>query len=196
MINLYPNCIPIIGHTQIAIYDLEKQCAKTVPKEDFFNPNGSVTNPFFEKDQLRVEAEKWLFDNHFLMPVQDNEILQLLKPSSYKNWKSPARITNAVIEPTTVNGLLDAANFRKFLSFLQPLLCNHIFVKITELVSLKVLKDVIESFDGTTIQSVELLVMYQPDFYTDEFAELILNQQRIRFVIIQASPFEKNIEEK
>lgn len=196
MSKLYPNCIPIIGHTSVAIYDLEKQCTKTYPKENFFKKGAEISDHSLVVDQLTPEARKCLWDDQFIMPDKEIPVLNRLKPGSYYKWKSPAIITNTIIEPSIRNGLLQSCNFKKLLGFLQQLLCKYIFIRIKETISLNELKIIVESLTDTVIQAVQLQIMYQHDFYTDEFAELLLSQSRIRYVIIQASPFEKNIENK
>ena len=196
MSKLYPNCIPVIGHKRVAIYDLERQCTKTYPKENFFLKGTPVSAYSVSMDHLTAQAKKWLSDDHFLMPDHDTEIINQLNPGAFYKWKSPATITNAIIEPSSTNGLLQAANFVKLLEYLQQLLCKHVFIQIKEAIPLNVLKAIIDALNDTVIQAVQLLIMYECEFYTDTFAELVFSQSRIRFVIIQGSPFEKNIEDK
>jgi hypothetical protein len=49
---------------------------------------------------------------------------------------------------------------------------------------------------NANVQSVQLAMPYRQAFYTDEFGELIMAHSKIQFVILESSPFEKNIENK
>lgn len=201
MIRLYPNCIPVVGYTNIAFCDLERQCFYLYPKDQLKVSSSSQVNKKSEEVLLKIEeldkpALTFLTEKKLLLKDEVIAGNPHIKESTFYKWKSPSLITNAIVELSNENKLLDVTKFRNLLSCLDAMLCKHVFLVLKRFVTLKKMKLLIDCIHRANIQSVQLAIRYQPAFYTDEFGELIIEQSKIQFVIIESSPFEKNIENK
>jgi SPASM domain peptide maturase of grasp-with-spasm system len=199
MSHIYPNCIPVEGYINIAFCDLERQCFYIYPKNRF-QSNGSRKNENIlwsrlKTENLDKETRLFLKEKNLLMdePVG---VDQQLQASTFYKWKSPSLITNAIIELSKENKLLNVTKFRNLLACLDAILCKHVFLVIKQPVTLKRMELLIECIQHANIQSVQLAMPYRQIFYTDGFGDLIMLHSKIQFVILELSPFEKNIENK
>jgi SPASM domain peptide maturase of grasp-with-spasm system len=199
MRSIYPNCIPVEGHTNIAFCDLERQCFYLYPKNKFQNnasdKNGKINWSRLKTKELDMDTRTFLKEQNLLMD-EVTGINPHIKESTFYKWRSPSLITNAIIELSSENKLLNVTKFRNLLRCLDELLCKHVFLVLKRPVTLKRMELLIGCIQNANIQSVQLAMPYRQAFYTDEFGELIMAHSKMQFVILESSPFEKNIENK
>jgi SPASM domain peptide maturase of grasp-with-spasm system len=201
MIRIYPNCIPVEGYTNIVFCDLERQCFYVYPKnkitkEQTFPKDGKKDWSLLQPGDMDKEALAFLKKKKLLLSNETIARNQHIKKSVFYKWKSPPLITNAIIELSNENGLLTISKFRNLLACLDALLCKHVFMVLKRPVTLQRIQLLIECIHRANVQSVQLVMPYRQAFYTDEFGELIMTHGKIQFVILELSPFEKNIENK
>jgi SPASM domain peptide maturase of grasp-with-spasm system len=200
MSRLYPNCIPVEGYTNIAFCDLERQCFHVYPKSKFQNPaipkDEKLDMNRFVTEQATDEAIAFLKERKLIMTDETIAGNVHIKAPTFYKWKSPSLITNAIIELSDENKLLNVTKFINVLTCLDAMLCKHLFLVIKRPVTLRRLELLIACIHKANVQSVKLAMPYRQIFYTDEFGELIMKHEKIQFVILESSPFEKNIENK
>jgi hypothetical protein len=149
----------------------------------------------FKIEDLDTDVYAFLKEKNLLMD-ETTATNQQIKESTFYKWRSPSLITNAIIELSSENKLLNVTKFRNLLRCLDVLLCKHVFLVLKRPVTFKRMELLIECIQHSNIQSVQLAMPYRQVFYTDKFGELIMTQGKIQFVILESSPFEKNIENK
>ncbi len=201
MSRIYPNCIAVVGHTNIAFCDLERQRFYIYPKEQATQKQFSLRNsttPWQEFKTLDKDERLLAFLKEKNLLIMDEAVATnpYIDSSIFYKWKSPSFITNAIIEISTENELLELTKFMNLMTCLNALLCKHAFLTIKEPVTFEKIQEMVSCIRNGNMESVQLAMPYQPSFYTDEFGELIMMNTQIRFVIIESSPFEKNIENK
>jgi SPASM domain peptide maturase of grasp-with-spasm system len=201
MIRLYPTCIPVEGYKNIAFCDLERQCFYVYPKRQItkdphVHKNEQTDDRRFDVKNLDIETLRFLKERKLLITDETIACNPHIRESTFYKWKSPSLITNAIAELSKENGLLRVTKFRNFLSFLDALLCKHVFLVLKRRVTFKRITLLIECIEQAGVQSVQLAMPYRQAFYTDEFGELIMSHHKIQLVILESSPFEKNIENK
>lgn len=200
MIRLYPNCIPVEGYRNIVFCDLDRQCFHSYPKSKFQNLPRPLTEKInwknLKAEDLESGALTFLKEKKMLMTEESLVSSQYILPSVFYRWRSPSLITNAIIELSEENRLLSVSTFSDLLACLDTLLCKHVFLLIKKTVTLKRLELLIACIQQANVQSVQLVMPYRQIYYTDAFGELIMTHGKIQFVILETSPFEKNIENK
>jgi SPASM domain peptide maturase of grasp-with-spasm system len=201
MMRLYPNCIAVEGYRNVAFCDLERQCFYVFPKSKVISDQPPGKNEKtdwrrFHTGNLDKETLRFLKEKKLLMTDETIASNPHIRESTFYKWKSPALITNAIVELSSENGLLKITRFRNLLSSLDALLCRHVFLMLKNRVTFKRIALLIECIQQANVQSVQLAMPYRQAFYTDAFGEMIMSQDKIQFVILELSPFEKNIENK
>jgi SPASM domain peptide maturase of grasp-with-spasm system len=192
---IYPNCIPVEGHRNVVFCDLERQCFYIYPKNHSADEKERIASGRLKAEMLDKDTCAFLKEKNLLMDEVTSTNPHIKKSTFYK-WKSPSLITNAIIELSSENKLLNVTKFRDLLHSLDALLCKYVFLVLKRPVTFKRIELLIDCIQHSNIQSVQLAMPYRQTFYTDEFGELIMKHNKIQFVILESSPFEKNIENK
>ncbi len=79
---------------------------------------------------------------------------------------------------------------------LQQLQCRHIVCNINFQISLDQFKLILSLIENFNIHSCLFLLDFSNHFYSDDFANIIINTNRINSIIFFNSPFDKNLEDK
>ena len=79
---------------------------------------------------------------------------------------------------------------------LQQLQCRHIVCNINFQISLDQFKLILSLIENFNIHSCLFLLDFSDHFYSDDFANVIINTNRIDSIIFFNSPFDKNLEDK
>lgn len=196
MRSFYPNCIPVQGAKNIAFYDLEKQKLKRFYKPDLLLSNDGVVPTAFDLQNIHENGLKLLEHHQLMMQKEDIHLLRSIQPSNFYRWKTPSFITNAVIELSQENGLLITGKFENLLTCIEKLRCKHVLLKVTTRVDPTHLKHLIDLIHHSFIHSVQLVLPFQEELYTDDFGSFIMNQPKIKCLIVESAPFKKNLEDK
>lgn len=196
MKRLYPNCIPVVGFSNIALCDLDRQQFHTISKNDFFEKMQLVVKPEETLPDMSEKAIAFLSEKKLL--IKDKRISEdrSIQTSQFYKWKSPSLITNAIIVLSTENKLIVPLNFNKLIHYLEQLNCKHVCFIIQTNIALDDLRKLFDQVRTSHIQAVQLFLPYQESFYSDAFGELIMFLPFIQFVILEESPFDKNFENK
>lgn len=192
MIKLYPNCIPVEGYFNIVVYDLDRQNYESFPKTIFFKKNQRQ----FEFNNITKEGVDSLNNKGFL--ILDEKLIKNQDIHGVENyvWLSPSLINNAIIRLSIQNGLIIKENFIKLIDTLSDMLCKHIFMWVESYISVEDLRGIIDKIETASTSSLQLVLPYHDEYFTDAFGEIVMVQEKISYVIVESSPFEKNIEDK
>jgi hypothetical protein len=193
---LYPNCIPVMGAKNLIFYDLEKQTFQQFCKTDFFYRQELGNMPQFDLAKVHHQGLRLLDEHQFLMPEKDPSISKAIQPSSFYKWMNPSLITNAVIELSSENGLLMKLNFDRLVHYLEKLLCKHILLKISERISFEQVKLLMDAVAHSSIHSLQLVLLFDEHYHTNDFGMFIIENPKIKWLIFELSPFQKNLENK
>ncbi len=79
---------------------------------------------------------------------------------------------------------------------LQQLQCRHVVCNINFQISLDQFKLILSLIENFNIHSCLFLLDFSDHFYSDDFANVIINTNRIDSIIFFNSPFDKNLEDK
>jgi len=193
MNRLYPNCIPVIGSKNIIFHDMERQAFKRFPKTDFFD--NTIALKIFDIDEVNGKGLEILNAHQFLMTSEESEDTQLRTTAFYK-WKHPSKITNAIIELSSGNELICPFAFSKLMQHLDILLCKHVVLKIKSFISCNRLKEIMDVVHMSEIHSFQLVVPYELEYDTDDLGTFIMQQPKLKYMLFENAPDEKNLENK
>jgi hypothetical protein len=104
---------------------------------------------------------------------------------------NPSNITNTII----VLSKFDEDIFDKTIYYLKNLLCKHVVIDLNFNLALKEFQTMLNVFEYYNIHSSIFKINYADQFYSDEFAEILLNSNRYQSIILYESPFDKNLED-
>ncbi len=142
---------------------------------------------------IEIDLNKYkyyFFENPKLNPFQEENVL--LKKYTYS---SPSIITNAILSLSKINGLNNNKKFDDLFTKLELLICKHIVIEIKFENNLDLIQTLIESINNHNIHEFSLFLDYSENLYSDNFADILLNTNRLKNVIIFNSPFNKNLED-
>jgi len=111
-----------------------------------------------------------------------------------RDWFSPSKITNAIINITLINGLNDPNKIRPFYKFLEDKICKHLVLIFEEDMTVDSIRGSLEILADFNFHSVIIICNYMDAYYSDEFGEIIMSLPIHKKLIVLNSPFEKNFE--
>ena len=124
--------------------------------------------------------------------VADTNGIQPISQCGFEEFKYPAWISNAVIQ--IGSNRENITNLNHVLQCLQHLLCKHIVIDLDYKSTLHDVTLIMEALNNYNIHEAMFLMNYCDEFYSDEFADLILSSNRFSSMVIFDSPFDKNLE--
>jgi hypothetical protein len=192
---MYPNCIPVEGSCNTAFYSLDQRHFTRFSNAAIYE-NVSTETERVSFDRLSSSGLELLTNSGLLVSdarVSNNAGLQVIDEHE---WHSPSIITNATIEVSVHNGLTNFDNLSRLLDMLAQLICKHMFIKIIDVIPVADIANLVDKITSTNTYSVQLVLPYDDEYYSNEFGRIIIGQNKISYVIIEGSPFEKNIEDK
>jgi hypothetical protein len=194
MNRLYPNCIAINGFKNIVFYDLERQSYKRFPKKSLLKED-SNHSLLFRLDQVS-ETGLQLLKFHQLLMTDGSASDKQLKNATFYKWMHPSLITNAWIELSTSNELTCPSAFNKLMQYLELIRCRHAMLHLKSVISKEQLKKLIECASLSELHSLQLIVPYELEYDTDDFGEFIMEQPKLTYILFEASPVARNLENK
>lgn len=111
---------------------------------------------------------------------------------AHDTWETPSVIDNGIIEISEGNTLLKWEPLRKLCEQLELLLCQNLAVVFRGYMPLKTISDTLGYLDRFNFRSITLLLQYHEDYYSDGFADIVLDSPSVFTCGIFQSPFEKN----
>lgn len=132
-----------------------------------------------------IENSKFDLKENFPIKAPKSDKIQL-------KWESPSKIENAIISVSEKNGLLDLSKLSKILDILQELLCKHVVLNITCDPTMEGFKSILATLDKFNIHSATILLGYHEEYFSNNFADLIIDSGCVFSCIIFNSPFDKN----
>ncbi|TGE12627.1 hypothetical protein E5J99_20025 [Hymenobacter elongatus] len=186
----------MLGKHRVALYDLDQQQFSVLAKTALYGPQ-DYPGQEFQPKQVTGAGWQLLAQHHALLPDAAVAGLPGLQaPPTPAKWESPATITNAMIEVTTQNGLREPAALARLLDMLAELVCKHLLVRVAAPLSLPAVAALVQKVEATNAYSLQLVLPYDEEYYSNEFGDLIIGQAKVMYTVIENSPFDKNIEDR
>jgi SPASM domain peptide maturase of grasp-with-spasm system len=185
-----------MGATHVAFYDLEKQRFHRFLKNNFFDAENIQGLRWFDLEKVHEEGMTVLMKHQLLFSTGAGSYLNFIRPSFFYKWKHPSMITNAVIEASNRNGLLEKTGFQKLLFFLERLMCKHISLKLMDAIEPEQFFTFVKAIHESTVHSVQFILPYKEQWNREEVGHFIMRYPKIKWVIFESSPFESNLENR
>ena len=192
--HLYADCIPVKGASRSVICDLTRNELIFLPSEYFevlqylvSDKIGKLLNDVECEEEKRSVIE-------FIDFLEQNELITFLKdpamfPAIEERWDMPAIIQNAIIDVETIYH-----DFDKIFNELDDLGCPFVQIRsFSDLLTLEDIYRVLSSSQHKSIQSVELIIKYGPDFADEVYIKLVEDQPIISNLTIHSAPAERQI---
>lgn len=195
MNRLYPNCIAVMGFKNIVFQDIERQTYLQFSKSDLFDKENRVSEKFNLK-QVNKKGLELLKSHQLLISLKDQATDVQLKEASFYKWKHPSAITNTIIELSASNELICPFALSKVIQHLDLLMCRHLLVHLKSFVSCSQLKVLMDVIHVSEIHSYQLVVPYEPEYDTDDLGAFIMQQPKLKYLLFETAPDERNLENK
>ncbi len=180
---LFASCIIVNGYKESLIYDLERYTNYSLPNEYISiikELNSTDIDLFIKKNNFKPD-EIISFTRKFI-----NEEIAFFtdEPDSFPDidltWKSPHKITNAVIQidENTSYNVLNAVNQ------LCEIGCQAVQLRVEFILNDKEIIEFLSYFDNTRIKSIDLIIPFNPSISKSFFFKLIEQHPRIRRINI------------
>lgn len=176
VLKLFPNVIPVKGYNRSLLMDLQKGTPHLVPNDliDYLDQT--------EKSEIE-EYEKFILDNELGLLI-DSELGECLTPFPL-NYYPASKINNAILELDKNSSW----SIRSVLSQLDELGTQFLEVRFLDYLSLlNNLKTFQKDSDGTTIESIQLMVPYHEDL--KRFLDSTLKERffRLNTIVVYNAP--------
>jgi SPASM domain peptide maturase of grasp-with-spasm system len=190
---LYSDCVPVEGRAASAIYDLTRRQISTFP---------SAYYPFFQLFRARrlreildelppeersdfVEFLDFLLEHEYVAVVDDAAPF----PEISRSWDTPCTIHNAIID---VRG--QHHDYRKIIEELDALGCQHLQVRAySKLFGLSELAELARLCCGSSIQTLEAVLAYDPDLSDDDYVSVVSSNRIIASLIVHSADEERRL---
>jgi SPASM domain peptide maturase of grasp-with-spasm system len=191
---LISDCVPVRGHAVSAIYDLTRGKISTFPSAYF---------PFFElfrkhrlhelRDMLSEEDRAGFSD--FMAFLVGNEYVHMVEdlsafPERSSAWETPCVIHNAVID-------VDARHhdYQKLVAELDALGCQHLQLRgYSTLFGVAELAVVARLCHGTSIQTLQAIVVHEPALTDDDYAAVVMSNHLIKGLTVHSANEDRVVE--
>ncbi len=191
---LFACCIPVKGASRSIVCDIQRG-------EYILIPNG-VYEILTTYKNYTIEEIKRAYDYEYNDIIDDyfNELLKKelgfwtkephLFPDINLEWKSPRKITNAIID------IDENSNHDYLLLFqqLDALGCESVQFRYYTPTAFSQIKSTIHYIKYTRLRSAELMIFFQQNLTEDSIRELYKEEARISLVVLHSAPWNNIIE--
>ena len=175
-IQIFSNCIPVKGFSRSLICDLQRKKYYFIPNDFFIqlqeyddkiSKNLSVIKdnekPYFEQEYI-----DFLIENDLAYFVESNDIQHF--PKLNLDWAFPSKITNSIISIN--HKFFHSFDFGSIIEQLDRFNCKAIQLRVYDLLSLDLIKQLLSFFNESRIEAIELFFPFNPDISQDEIKYL------------------------
>ncbi|HNW99573.1 MAG TPA: hypothetical protein PKK00_14295 [Bacteroidales bacterium] len=198
MNRLFPGIIPVKGYKHTAFYDLDRQKYIRLLNETFTLNNINKTSLSYNVIE-NIRHDSFLLLNQNDMLINNTDICNESRIEYIQNyeWDTPSLISNAIIEISETNKLMSIELFKRLIECLSFMIANHIHINIScDNICMKDLEKLFEVLNESHIQTIQITLPYNEMLYSDEFGELIINNGKIIFAIVENSPINESYRNK
>lgn len=196
VITLFADCVPVEGSMRSAIYDLSRHEVHLFPTS-FYRLLEWLTSRTIGDilDQLESFAEagdagvgveavndfiRFLLDNELAQPVDDPTRF----PRIPLTWDFPGQIHNAVIDVDEVHH-----DFEAIIAQLDLLGCQFLQLRgFSQLLDLRLCREVMSCSRNTTIECVELIIKYDPSSPVENYAKFLSEEPLLTALTVHSVP--------
>ncbi|MEO5890276.1 MAG: grasp-with-spasm system SPASM domain peptide maturase [Ferruginibacter sp.] len=193
-LHLNADCIPVRGAVRSVICDLTRSELIFFPDEYYELLEYLLTDKLgLLTDAIEQEEEKkMLFD--FIDFLNENELICFVKdrtlfPPIKEAWDTHAIIQNAIIDVDTV-----LHDFSKIFNELDKLECRFVQIRsFSHLLNLEEVDNLLAAAQHTSIESVELLLKYDPVVADPTYIKLIEDQPILSNLTLHSAMKEREL---
>lgn len=190
---LLPDCMPVKGHAASAIYDLTRGRISTFPSEYYpfiaaFRQQrlGEILDAQTEDDRgAFLEFLEFLLDNEYAALLADPGMF----PAISSSWDAPGVLEDAIID-------VDARHhdYGKLIAELDALGCQHLQVRsYSRVFGISDLAALARLCHGTSIQTLQAILAYDPGQSDDDYAAVVLGCPRLIGLSLHSADAERRI---
>jgi SPASM domain peptide maturase of grasp-with-spasm system len=190
---LFSDCVPVKGAAASAIYDLTRGRISTFPSDyhAFFerfrkHRLGELLDTLSEDDRAGFsDFLRFLFDNEYACMMSDPGAF----PEIPSSWDAPGAIQNAIID-------VDAQHhdYGKLVSELDALGCQHLQVRCySRLFGVSELATLAGLCHGTSIQSLQAILVHDPARPDDDYAAVVTGNRIICSLIVHSADEDRKL---
>lgn len=178
---LFANCFLVKGYSEGVLFDSQRQDFYQLPNDiiDFLI---RVQKTPIEKFKKGVEIESGEIDACIKQFIDTELGFFTTEPNAFPpidlTWKSPFKVTNAIIQ---INDR-STYDYAEVIRQLEKLDCQAFQLRIESKLPCSEIEKLIQTFKDTRVKFVELLMAFDTEVGVDTFKNWIKNEPRLRFV--------------
>jgi SPASM domain peptide maturase of grasp-with-spasm system len=185
---LFACCIPVMGARRSTLCDLQRHTFVFIPNALYCiltEQHGRTLNEVksayaHQHDQAIEEYFTFLIENEFGFWCDDPHLF----PDISLEWKTPERITNAIID-ADLNSRHDYGSiFRQ----LDDLGCKHVELRFYDALPLAALSAILVLTKESRLKSIDLLIRHEPGITPLAIERLTAENRRIAKLVIHDAP--------
>lgn len=193
---LYSNCIPVKGAARSLLCDLQRNRTHFIPNDlyDILDQYAEKTIGEIQSMYEPEDAETIMEYFEFLVKEEyiflcDSGDLELF-PKLSLDWDSPSCITNAIIDV----GAASEHPFDDIFRQLEDLGCQDIQIRFYRKCSIEEAIDILLLLEKSSIRSVELFIVYNPEVNDAEIKQFVDAFPRLSAVFFHSAPSSRSID--
>jgi SPASM domain peptide maturase of grasp-with-spasm system len=191
---LFACCVPVLGARRSTICDLQRQTFR-------FIPNGLYEILTEHRDKPIAEVQA-VYDHEFDAEIEEyfefllaNELGFLcddpsLFPDLDLEWRTPERITNAIIDIDSRS----SHDFAQIAAELDDLGCKHLQLRFFDGIGLADLDAILSHTRQGRLRSIDLVVRDNPEMTVPALEELCAEHRRIASILVHSAAEEGDTE--
>lgn len=189
---LFASCIVVKGVSMSIISDIERNSFYDISNE-YLPILADIQRMSIETFKTKSKFNSKMIDD-FIKQFIDKEVGFFTSdvesfPEIELLWKSPYQITNAIIQVENENNY----NVKDCISQLEDVGCQAIQIRVESNLKIELLQNFIDSFKGTKIKYIELLIPFANNNFS-ELEKLLKIESRLRFIKIYGCNKDRIIE--
>lgn len=189
---LFACCIPVNGHSRSTICDLQRNTFELIPNVLYEilteHKDKSIKEIFavYDNEYNEVIEEYFQFLANKNLGFYTNEPKKF--PQIDLTWHEPNIVTNALLDFDEQS----SHDLSIIVQQLTDLYCSGVELRFFYPLSMQALRDVLDTFDDTTIRSIKITAGYHPELTPESIDALQMENNRVQeFLIHSTDDFDK-----
>lgn len=176
---LFATCVPVKGAKNHVICDLDRKDIYKIPE--------GLYEILTLLSKLDISEIKKYYDNevdaqidNYIKYLTENELGFICSnPQNFPDinliWKSPSRITNAILEINRQSNYLNKEVINQF----EELGCKFFEIRFYEKIELFEVIEILNLFEESIVRNIHLFLPYNKEFNSNNLRDLVLRHQRV-----------------
>lgn len=193
-IKLHANCIPVKGHKQSFIVDLQRGSSSNSIPNSLFEILNTYPNKTLDEikreynneyDKIIDDYFKFLLKNEFAFKCSKKELEVF--PELDLTWKSASTIENAIVDIS----VFKRKEIQKIILELSELRCNALQIRFEKACPISIIEEIGSLLENTRILTVEIFIKYSEKMTIERFTSLVDKFPRFQKIHVYNAPLNK-----